>query len=167
MSKFKIQWILHIAYNLLRGFSETPCLASMLANTVWKREREISALIQNLLPSSEAPRTFGKNQSSVLITVTAQTHGYQVILSWPRFWLQTEAHSIPDNMLKVKRASSPLLLPCKVYEFCSFVKKPKLLKISRLRYPSTHQHADGKIWRGRKMKLNVDHLGTYGMRINF
>lgn len=41
----------------------------------------------------------------------------------------------------------------------------KLLEIFRMRYPFTHQPEEGKIERGRRI-LNVDHLGTYRMRLN-
>lgn len=60
------------------------------------------------------PGPLGRTNLSVLITVTDQNHGSQVIISGPRFLSPDCTSLISDNMLKVKHASlsSSFILKC-------------------------------------------------------
>lgn len=123
--------------------SHIVCTESLLRPRVWQAfcEHSLKGREQNLgsqskpAPIPQSTRDLGKTSLSVLITVTDQNDGYQVIISWPRFSLQTTAHSFLTICWKWNLPPTHLL-PFKICEFCNFVKKKSYSRISEKHVPS-------------------------------
>lgn len=68
------------------------------------------------------PGPSGRTNLSVIITVTDQNHGYLVIISWPRFCLQTLAHSFLTTRWKWNTPPHPSSFLLKFMNFAVLLK---------------------------------------------
>lgn len=150
MAKFKMQCILHMAYNTLGASPEIPRLVCVCCRQSPKETGESQILFQS--SQTEGPWNSGKKPLAFSIPVTVQNPGYQVLSSQPGFWSPVCIALTSDKMLKVKCMLARLtLLPFKMHGIVSFVNNKICWRFwGCVNYPVMPRRADGRIWRGRE-----------------
>ena len=130
------QWDPHLKdfYRLRPGFTVAllrfHVLQACCKHNLKTRGGNLSSYSRPAATLRKPPGLSGRTSLSILITGTDHSHGCLVSNSWPRFCLQIAAHSFLTTRWEENMPPHPSFLPYKMYEFCSYVKIKRCLRLS-------------------------------------